>query len=704
MTINKTPIAATLALLSLVEASAVFAATPVLEEVIVTAQKRTQDVQDVPIAITTIGSGDIERLNAATLTDIQYSTPNLTLSPDGRSNARMGIRGVSDYSRNPGYDNRVGVYVDGIYVGRSAAANQATLDLEQIEILRGPQGTLFGKNTVAGAIALTTVKPDGENSAAIKADFGTYNRRAITVKANGAIIKDKLFGKITVNNTQRDGHVKNLFNGESINGLDDQSIRAQLRWMGDKSEINVSIDHDERKAPFHGREVLLDAEKYAPNPYEVSFDEPQRQDIELLGASFIFDYEMDSGIQFSALTGYRESDFANNAEEDYTDSQTITNAYSRVTSSLSEKSDHLSQEFRWVSPENEQYDYAFGLYYFDQTNASASSAELLGGVAGVSVPATVNVRSYAAYAHGNYSITEHLQFTGGLRFTRESKDVDFTITDSTRLFTNANYQDSFTNTDVSPKAGLNYFITDDVMLYTNYSRGFKSGGWNVDFVSTLEQLAFGNESVAALEAGFKSTFWDGRARLNVAWFDASYDDFQVQQFVPLSNGGTTSTITNAGEVSSSGFEVDLNLALTESLTAWATYGYTDSVFDSFKNGGGIGVDYDGNALPDAPKTTYSMALEYRAPVSGGDVVVQVDYSYRDDFYTNPNNAEINAVDSYDIANVRIGYDAESWSIYAWSRNATDSDDIIYKSRSFLGLPRGTYMDPRMSGLTVSYNF
>lgn len=692
------------AISSLISAAA-FAQGPQLEEVVVTAQKRAQSLQDVPIAISAFTSDDLDRINSATLADLQYSTPNLTVSPNGRSNASIGIRGVSDFSRNPGYDNRVGVYVDGLFVGRSAAANQATLDLERIEVLRGPQGTLFGKNTVAGAISLTTKAPSNEFYGFVKAEVGNYSRQSVTAMVN-APLTDNLFAKVMINDTQRDGHVKNLFTGGDLNGLDDQSIRLQLRYEGDSTSATFSVDQDERKAPFHGREALVNAPAYAPAPYEVRFDEPQRQDIELEGMGLVIDHELSNGMSFSSLTGYRKTDFKNNAEEDYTDSQVITSPYSRVTSSLGEVSEQTSQEFRWVSPTNDALDYTFGLYYFDQTNESNSSAALLGGVVSVQVPATVDVTSYAAYIHGNVSISEKLQFTGGVRYTYEEKDVQFDITDTTRLFINASYNDSFSTDDISPKLGLNYFMTEDTMVYVSYGRGFKSGGWNVDFVSTLEQLAFDDESVNSAEIGIKTTLWDGRARVNLAYYDAQYDDFQVRQFVETSAGSTVATITNAGEVTTTGIEADIEILLTDTITLWATYGDTDSTFDKFKNGGGAGIDFDGNKLADAPETTYSVALEARVPMASGEVVAQIDYNYRDDFYTNPNNAAINTVQSYDLTNARIGYEPASgnWSVHAWVKNLSDNDDIIYASRSFLGLPRGTYMEPRMTGLTVKYSF
>jgi len=675
---------------------------PTIEEIVVTAQKREQSLQDVPIAITAFGEGDLERLNAYRLSDLQYSTPNLTISPQNRSNLRVGLRGVSDFSRNPGYDNRVSVYVDGVYVGRSAASNQAALDIERVEVLRGPQGTLFGKNTVAGAINLTTSKPQGEFASFVELEAGNDSLYAVTGMLNGALVEDKLFAKAVINTTQRDGYVTNLFNGEDLNGLDDTGGRLQLRWLGEATEVNFAIESMKSDALFHGREAVPDPA--APAIYEVNFDVESLQEIDLFGASVTVDHEFANGYTLTSISGYRDTEFQNQADEDYAPLDISSSA-------IGEQSDHFSQEFRLASPADERYDYVVGLYYFDQTNDSTTSAR--GGAlfpvpnSAVTVPATVDVNSWAVFFHGSYQLTDKLQLTGGLRYTYEEKEVDFTITDTTGLFTNGSFQDDRDADDLSPKIGLNYFLNDEVMFYGSYSKGFKSGGWNVDFLRTFEQIAFDDEEVDSYEAGVKSTLGDGRLRLNAAVYRMEYTDFQVFQFVPLSTGGTILTLTNAGEVTSQGLELDANWALSNAFTLWANFGYTDAEFDSFKDGGGPGVDYDDNKLPDAPETTYGLGIEGRFPVGpGGELVAQLDYSYRDDFFTNPNNEPVNEVDSYTLWNGRVGYESldGTWSVYAWGRNLADSDDEIYKSVAFLGINRAVYQEPRMYGVTFRYNF
>lgn len=679
-----------------------------LEEIVVTAQKREQSVQDVPIAISAFNESDLERLNASDLSDLQYSTPNFTISSNSKVTPRVGMRGISDFSRNPGYDNRVSVYIDGMYAGRSAASNQATLDIERIEVLRGPQGTLFGKNTVAGAISLTSRKPSEEFSGSIKAELGNEDFHSLTGMITGALIEDKLLAKVMINDQKKDGFKTHLGTGNDLNGTDKQSARLQLRWLMDQGEINVSLDKSKDKGEGINAENINDS--IAPGPYTVNTNDLNYQEIENQGAAVTVDYTLDSDFTITSITGYRESNYYGSLDEDYSP---LDVARSIVT----EDSEHFSQEFRLASPVNDNYDYVVGLYYFDQTNKSQSSAH--GGIyfptynavtnptPAVTVPATVDVTSFAAFFHGNYRFTEKLELSGGLRYTYEKKDLDYTITDNTFLFTNGSLNDSRDAEDVSPKIGLNYYATEDVMFYTSYSKAFKSGGWNVDFISTFDEIDFQDEEVDAYELGFKSTLAEGRLRINAALYHANYSDFQVFQFVPVSGGGTILSITNAAEVTAKGFETDINWAMSEHLTLWAGYGYSDSSFDEFKDGGGIGVDYDGNKTPDAPARSYSLGLQFSYPVGDfAELMASTDYSYRDSFYSNPNNLDANQIEDYELLNARIGLQSvnDTWSVFLWGKNLADADDMTERSVSFLGVQRAAYLQPRTYGVSFEYRF
>jgi len=443
---------------------------------------------------------------------------------------------------------------------------------------------------------------------------------------------------------------------------------------------------------------------FAPGRLEVSLNDEVVQEINNWGAGLTVDYTLSNEFELTSITGYRDVDFLSTIDEDFSH-------YPVASSSTTEVSEHFTQEFRLASPANESYDYVVGLFYFDQTNESTSSA--IGDVlfpnpnTSVTVPATVDVMSMAAFVHGNYRFNDYWSLTGGLRYTYEEKELEYTITDTTGLFTNGSLNDDRDADDFSPKIGVNYFMNDDVMFYANYAKSFKSGGWNVDFISTFDQISFDDEQVEAYELGMKSTLADGRVRLNIALFSSNYTDFQVFQFVPLDNGGTTLTITNAGEVTAQGLEADANWAVNEYVTLWATYGYTDSTFDEFKDGGGPGIDYDGNDTVDAPAQTYSLGLEFRYPVGDiGEMVASADYAYRDEFYTNPNNQDVNLVGEYDLINARIGIESSDarWSMYLWGKNLADADDLNEQSVSFLGIQRGSYIEPRTYGATFQYHF
>ncbi len=568
--------------------------------------------------------------------------------------------------------------------------------------MRGPQGTLFGKNTVAGAISLTSKKPSEDRHGSVELALGNDNLTSVTGMFNTPIIDDKLYAKLMVNDRQRDGYRTNVYNGDDLNGLDDQSARLQLRWLMDSGEVNFSVDKTRDITNGISTESVNDS--VAPKKFEINSDEELIQNIEGHGAGLTIDYTLANDFELTLISGYRETDYIYNNDEDFSH---LDVAHSTTT----EKSEHFSQELRLASPANDTYDYVLGLFYFEQSNQSSSSA--IGGPlfpnpnTFVTVPAEVDVTSVAAFFHGNYRINDQWSLTGGLRYTYEEKDLQYTITDTIGLFTNGSLDDDRDAEDVSPKIGVNYFLDDNTMFYANYAKSFKSGGWNVDFISSFDNVAFDDEQVDAYELGVKSTLADGRVRLNMALYSSKYSDFQVFQFVPISTGGTVLTITNAGEVTAKGFEADVNWAVSENITLWATYGYSDSVFDEFKDGGGPSIDYDGNDTVDAPSYSYSLGLEYVQPLGTlGDFVASLDYSYRDKFYTNPNNFEENAVDGYDLVNARIGVDSAEgdWSVFLWAKNLADADDINDQSVSFLGFQRASYIEPRSYGLTFKYNF
>ena len=679
-----------------------------LEEVTVTAQKRDQSLQDVPIAITAITDQDIERLNASEIKDLQYATPNLVIGSYNSAQNVYGIRGISDVSRNPGYDQRIGVYVDGVWVGRSAASNQSVLDVQTVEVLRGPQGTLFGKNTVSGAINIVTRKPSEEFGGYAQADYGNYGYWRVKGSVN-VPFTENFYGKISASVTQRDGFTKDVsIPGRDYDDKDELAVRGQLLWnIGDATSAELTFD--DYRNHYRGLfSVKLD-DPLAPGPYEVALDHDQRMKSEKDGVALTINHDFANDFRVASITAYRTEYYAVESDEDYTP---LPIGFTGPTDA---DSDYFSQEIRLISPANDKFDYVIGLYYLDQSTDGKGQAKIFARALvptappvylGVKYDTIVDSKQFAAYAHGNYRFNDRWTLTAGLRYTDEKKDLDYAIVDTSGLFTNGSVIDSRSSNDWSPKVSLNWFANDNSMLYASWSRAFKSGGWNTDFVSDLEALPFDDENVDSYELGLKSTFAEGRVQLNAAWFHSNNDDFQVQSFATLPNGGTTLTITNAGKVSSQGLELDAKWLATDWLRLWAAYGYTDAKFDQFKDCEAGGVDCTGNRPAMAPKTNYSIGADMQFPLWGGELFIQGDFVYRDDFYTNPNNLPVNLTESYHLLNGRLGWTSGSgaWTVYAWGQNLSDETAQIWNSRSFLGVARASYTNPRTYGLALRWNF
>jgi iron complex outermembrane receptor protein len=681
----------------------------VLEEITVTAQRREQSLQDVPIAISVLGSGDIERLNATDVRDLQFATPNLVVVSSNAAQPFFGMRGISDTSRNPGYEQRVGVYVDGIWVGRSGASNQSVLDVQSIEVLRGPQGTLFGKNTVAGAISITTRKPGPDFGGYLQAEAGNYGlwRGAGSINVP---FTDNLFGKLTFSAAQRDGFAEDVVTrGKEYDDRDEQAVRAQLLWQpGDATSVELSLD--DFSNDYRGLIGESTVDTIAPKPFEVALD--GRQDFELGndGIGLTVNHEFGNGFKLTSITGLRSETWSVvGADEDY---RPLPIAFTDLTES---DGDYLSQEVRLASPEGERFDYVVGLYYLDQDVTGRGTARVFAPALSPSAPAVyvnaaydadVETQQIALFAHGNFRFSDQWSLTGGLRYTDEDKDLDYSISDTSTLFTNGTEKDSRSESNWAPKISLNWTPGADLLVYASYGKAFKSGGWNTDFVNDLDALPFDGEEAESIELGVKSTFAGDRVRLNAAVFESTNSDFQVQSFVQLPNGGTVLTITNAAEVTSRGFEADLQWLATDWLRLWATYGYTDAEFDSFKNCGAGGADCTGNRPAAAPENSWSLGSELTFPLLGGELFVQGDYASRDEFYSNPNNLPVTLNESLSLLNGRVGWNSPqgTWSVAAWGKNLTDEETQIWNTRSFLGIPRASYTEPRTYGLSVRWNF
>ncbi len=695
----------------------------VIEEIVVTAQKRSQNLQEVPVAITAFSEEMIERSGGNSLADMEFAAPSLNFGRGSRrTRGEINIRGVGSFSRNPGFDARASVYVDGVFVGRSGVFDQDLQDVTSVEVLRGPQGTLFGKNTISGAININTAKPHQESETKFTVGVGNYSLRKYQMYMNRPL-SDNAAASFAITNMDQDGFIDNTFLGTDINGIDRLSGRAKLRIeSSDELEWNFAVDFlDEDERGGNGEGIRADSGvglafgqasfSTAPGARKVDHDAQELETRKFWGGSVTADYDLDSGYTFTSISAYREMEWFNLNEEDYT-RQFIG------TSAFDEESEQFTQEFRITSPQDRAFSYVAGLYYIDQNISTERDGTFTGLFFGrpsedaERIPTFVGVdaKGWAAYFDGTYRVSENVEVTAGLRYTDDEKKIDFFLPNPTGFagvldMTGQDpFKDTYSATAVTPKVGVNWFFNEDIMFYGTYSEGFKSGGFNVDFVQTLEELPYDEETAQSFELGMKSTFWDGRVRLNLAVFDTTFEDFQVQQFQQLSPTVSRIAISNAAEANSRGVEMELTVVPVEGLTLMANAASIDAEFDSFRECN-AGVDCTGNNLPYAPELKVFLSAQYEWTVSDGDVMyVRWDWSDTDDYFTHPENTPIvREVSGYDIQNVRVGYISadDRWSISAWSKNLSDSEHLRMRELNFFGVQRGHYEPPRTYGLTAS---
>lgn len=737
---NKTIVASSLALLHCIPTYADDTTEEKIEQITVTAQKRSQRIIDVPVSVAAMTGESIETAGIQQLSELGDYIPNVNINSGDSLESSVQIRGVGADSRNIGFDTRVGVYIDGIYMGQSPAINQDLVDLERVEVLRGPQGALFGKNTVAGAVNLISKKPTDEFEGQLKARIGNFNALQLSGKVN-IPLTDNAFLNLSASNIKRDGYVKNITTGEDLNDRDSQAYRAQL-LVEASDNLNVLATFDAQSVdqnPAFG-EALSDpfsAVLLKPKANnEVNNNHSPTDVRDVWGISLDIDYTFDNDLTLRSISSYRDTDSDFSFDIDYS-------PLSLLRADYQDKYEQTTQEFQLISPTQDKFDYLIGLYYYKQKSETQRNAivgdditdymtAILGPLPPEYYPSeqvinegAVDTESYAIFANFNYDITEQLHLGFGFRYSEETKEVDWNLDGSTSgLFAIGvgQVEDSRTDKDFSPSFSLNYDFNDNLVGYFRYAEGYKSGGYNLDYVTQADLavgIEFDKETVASYEVGLKGLVLNGQLQFAFAVFDTNYDDYQVNQFIDLGDGFTSISIRNAAEVSTSGAELELTTQATESLSISASLGVLDAKFDSFVGGGAGGSDASGNKIPRAAEFQGALALDYFYTINDNlELMAHAGYTYTGGSFTTVDNlrqvttpGDNQTIDwgympSNGLLDMRItlGDSNDIWSVALWARNALDKDYDAGTSRDFLGTLTALRGEPRMYGLEVKYNF
>jgi iron complex outermembrane receptor protein len=729
------PLTAAVALASVTTTLPSLAETFALEEIVVTAQKRAQDMQDVPIAVTAMNEDLIQQAGITNVAGVAARTPGFSMGEFNPTQPQLFIRGIgSNGDGAGGGEQSVAMFVDGVYVNRSAGTGLELFDIAGIEVLRGPQGTLWGKNAIAGAINITTQKPADEFSAKVEIGAGNYDLRSYRGMITGPLT-ESLNAKFTYNQKDRDPYVESVISDIETGDIDSSSARAQfLLTPSDSVEILISMDYgeDERTgvaaipnetslvpAASNAVGLTLAAMQAANLIPTADFHENYLEDaghtkMDSQGASVQVDRDLDDKT-LTSITAYRESktSFSNISLGVGPSAFPLLD----VDNYAEESSRMISQELR-LAGDTENVNWQTGLYFNQEKTSRNEGGNFQGTMTGGFALSDDTFQknettSYAAFAQATYAATDRLDLTLGIRYTKEEKDFENRGISGAGLYVLEDYNvavdESWNSTTY--KFVANYQLLDDTMVYASAASGFKSGGFDGVATGAAEAASpFEQEEALNLEIGFKSMLVDNRLRLNGALFHTSYDDLQLLQTFDDGNPATLvdplKTI-NAGEAKTQGIELEAEFALTENWRLSGTYAYLDTEYTKFQEGLTPDlVPNEGNKLRNAPRNAWNLAVSYSKDLSiGGAVDARLEYVAKDKAYQDIQNFEHGAIPAYRIYNMRMAYTSadEQWEVAGWVNNAFDEE---YYAHNYQISPFGAFHVPalpRTYGLTLTYS-
>ena len=671
-----------------------------LQDVTVTGTKEGEvKLQEVPVAITAYTEDSLNDAGINNIRDLRMQTPGLNITHNGQS-ARLFIRGIGSNLDFVGTDPSVTVHIDGVYQSRTTSVLEDFLDIERVEVLRGPQGTLYGRNSTGGTINLITKKPEAETSGKVFAEIGSHKHRSVGGTVNGAVVEDSVLGRLSVVKTDHDPYVKNLAN-DGIDGLmDDDSLasRGALRFLLDeKSELMLRADYTDidRNPAAYKSTLLGDSGDAAPlsglasvpdDPWSMRINETDvYTQLESTGASLEYTRALSDHLTLVSLTGYRDTDLSLKEDTDGTDVEYLY-------SELDEKQTQVSEELR-LQYKDEGLSWVAGLYYLQEDQESDTTVNIRNPVTEArlqnNLVADNETVAYAVFGQGTYSLTDKLNTSLGLRYSKEEKE--FTNVATAYSVDEKQDWDSW-----SPRISFDYSYDENEMFYGSVSRGFKSGGYNM----TAEDAEFSPEKVWAYELGAKGQSSNKKLSSNLALFYYDYEDLQVQNFIVPAQ----ITITNAADASIQGFELEFEWLPTYDWLISASYTFLDANYNNYVLTTG---DASGDFMVASPEQKVNVATQYFYDTTSGTLSYRLEYAWLDQQYFTAPNQEVSMQNSFGLINLRVGYESadEKWEGQFYVENVTN-EAYSTSSREFprvMGITKDIN-PPRTAGLRIVRNF
>ena len=634
------------------------AAAGVVEELVVTARRREESLKDVPVAVTAVTAERLSLIGATDITTMQQTTPNLTVQVARGSNSTLisFIRGIGQQDPLWGFEPGVGLYIDDVYVARPQAAVLDIFDIQRLEVLRGPQGTLYGRNTIGGAIKYVTAKIGDDREFKIKAIGGSYDEFDVVASAKGKLT-DTLGLGLTFAHFGHDGYGKNLNTGADQYDKDVDAGRVTLEWApSDRVFFRLAADSVlDKSNPRHGhREVqALNAAGQpiaggAPldDVYDTRAGSGDKNKVEARGVSLLGEWDVNDAIKLKSITAYRSGE--TNGTIDFDELPAA------ILDVPAHYNDHqFTQELQLLYT-TDKVQAVGGLFYLNATAAGAFDTVLSQANLTIATAGFVDTESWSGYADVSYNVTEALRISVGGRYTRDEKTGSVYRQNFTGLISplfgnrtavpglvRSNFTNKKTFEKFTPRVSVSYDVNPDITGYASFSQGFKSGGFDMraDAILTPTSVnGYEPESVDSYEAGLKGYFFDRRLSLNTAVFYAKYKDQQITQQTPV-GASIASQVLNVGQSHMSGVEVEGVANLLPNLTANFSLGYIKAEFDEYRALDLTSVppvvrDFaDVRVFQNTPEWTGSFSFTYTADLGDhGRVTFTPSASYRDSFH------------------------------------------------------------------------